>query len=148
MQKLLQLVYISKATRLMTNKDLLLLLEQSRRNNASHDITGMLLYMESPFIGKFEGRFMQALEGSEADVKLVFDRIKNDDRNRGIIVLREGSLEKRQFAGWSMGFQILKASAEWPAYVDPANFFKEQSPIKSIEPAMILLRSFYGQNRL
>ncbi|HTK17967.1 MAG TPA: BLUF domain-containing protein, partial [Mucilaginibacter sp.] len=56
------LIYISTATKLMPDEELYFLLEQSRRDNEQYDITGMLLYMQSRFLNKLEGRFMQLLE--------------------------------------------------------------------------------------
>ncbi|WP_367117517.1 BLUF domain-containing protein [uncultured Pedobacter sp.] len=40
------LVYTSIASRLISDEDLLLLLQQSRRNNFAFGITGLLRYME------------------------------------------------------------------------------------------------------
>lgn len=44
------LIYVSAATELMNNDQLLALLEQSRRNNERHRITGMLLYKSGNFM--------------------------------------------------------------------------------------------------
>ena len=52
---LLQLVYLSTATRPMTPADLESLLAVSRARNAADSLTGMLLYADR--------QFMQALEG-------------------------------------------------------------------------------------
>ena len=93
------LVYVSSAVRPFSRPDLEDLLATSRDNNARAGITGMLLYKD--------GNFMQVLEGDEAAVRAVYDKIGADSRHGGEIVLREGFTEERQFPDWSMGFRDL-----------------------------------------
>lgn len=90
------LVYVSSATRLMEETDLAELLLQTRENNARKNITGMLLYKN--------GSFMQVIEGEEADVTSVHNKILKDSRHKGIITLLRGALKERQFSEWSMAF--------------------------------------------
>ena len=58
---MIHLIYVSSATREMTEEDLIFLLEQSRNRNLRQHVTGMLL-----FVG---GNFIQVLEGDDKDVE-------------------------------------------------------------------------------
>jgi hypothetical protein len=94
-----QLVYISSATRPLSDADLEDLLGEARIRNRAFDITGMLIYDDASFI--------QVLEGGEEVVERLYQRIARDPRHRDLEVLLRGRLQARQFAGWSMGFQRL-----------------------------------------
>jgi Sensors of blue-light using FAD len=93
------LVYTSRETHPMTDKDLSALLEESRRCNETSKVTGMLLYKD--------GKFLQALEGDEAIVESLYQRIRGDARHKDGQVLLTGEVSKRQFPDWSMGFTNL-----------------------------------------
>jgi Sensors of blue-light using FAD len=95
-------VYSSSAVKLFSQAELLDLLAQSRENNTSLGITGMLLYKD--------GNFMQVLEGEEETVQALVAKIARDPRHRGIITLLRGPLEERQFPDWSMGFRDLNSA--------------------------------------
>jgi hypothetical protein len=94
-----QLVYVSSAERLFTRQELLQLLEKSRVNNTQLGITGMLLYRD--------GNIMQVLEGEEAVVLHLFERISRDSRHKGVIVLLREQGTERMFPEWTMGFRDL-----------------------------------------
>lgn len=96
------LLYVSSAVKPFSRSDLLTLLEKCRDNNARLGITGMLLYKD--------GNFMQVLEGEEEPVRKLYDKIAADPRHNGEITLLQGSVEKRQFPVWSMGFRDLNFS--------------------------------------
>ena len=98
------LVYQSYATVPFGDLQLAKLLTQSRAFNASHGLTGVLLYSQ--------GNIMQLLEGSKANVRAVFSRITQDLRHSQVIKLADGPSTHRLFAQWSMGFHA----------VDPATF--------------------------
>lgn len=103
-----QLVYISRASHLFSEEELLKLLESARPKNESKDITGMLLYKDMSFI--------QLLEGPEQEVAAVFSEIKKDKRHSRVQVLVQEPLNQRTFINWSMGFHNL-----------------DQAPIQDIE---------------
>ncbi len=90
------LLYVSSATRPLSQDDLKSILEVSQKNNAKYGITGILLYKE--------GHFMQVLEGGEMLVKLVYAKIANDGRHENVVTLLEDETETRQFPNWTMGF--------------------------------------------
>lgn len=105
---MIYLVYISSATKLFTEAELLELLEKARANNQRDGITGMLLYSN--------GNFIQVIEGDEAAVLSLHKRILADPRHTRIMTLLQRPLTKRMFAEWSMGFRNLDlAPEEMPA---------------------------------
>jgi len=94
---LLLLVYVSSASRLFADHELLKMLKKFKDNNARADITGMLVYKG--------GNFMQAIEGPPDAVRELFERIQRDPRHTGIYKLLEKQISEREFSKWSMGFQ-------------------------------------------
>ena len=97
---LYHLVYQSQALVPFAATELTALLQQSRRHNQQTHITGLLLH--SP-----DGRFLQILEGEDADVRqLYYQLIASDPRHHQCRVLGEGSCAERSFADWSMGFLV------------------------------------------
>jgi len=95
------LLYASSADRPFDHVELDALLLKSRRNNEAANVSGMLLY--------HDGSFLQYLEGQEADVEAVFDRIAKDPRHHGIFVLDKGTIADRALPSWSMGYEPLKS---------------------------------------
>lgn len=109
------LVYVSSASTLFAKEQLMALLQRARERNEAAQLTGVLLYKD--------GNFMQALEGEQENVKRIFRRICADDRHKGVIVLLAGSVEKRSFPDWSMGFRDLRSLelSELPGFNDFMN---------------------------
>lgn len=93
---MISLIYASSATRKLTNEELLDILESSHRNNAKHDITGILLYKD--------GNFMQVLEGDEEKVMQVYATIEQDPRHHQVMLISTRRIKARQFENWEMGF--------------------------------------------
>ncbi len=94
---MIQISYISTATRPMTQEDLEQILRSSRENNARMGITGMLLYGNNTFI--------QILEGEETAVNKLIASIKKDPRHTDFQVLNKKTVDRREYADWSMGFK-------------------------------------------
>jgi len=94
-----QLAYMSTAVTLMNDGQLLEILKVARNRNADHDVTGILLYSE--------GTFIQALEGDEQSVDMIFASIENDPRHKSIIKLVDKPLHERNFQDWRMGFAVI-----------------------------------------
>lgn len=99
--KLVSLVYVSSSVRKLDDSEIVEILRNSRRENKRRDITGMLLYKD--------GNFLQVLEGKEAKLTELMEKIERDGRHRGMILLMKKNIEERQFADWSMGFRDLGA---------------------------------------
>jgi hypothetical protein len=99
---MLQLLYISSATRPMLGIDVESILFTARRFNRNSQITGMLISSPS--------HFMQILEGEEAVVRQTYDRICDDPRHRAHVILREIEVADRQFGEWTMASHIVRDS--------------------------------------
>jgi hypothetical protein len=108
-------IYVSSAVELFSEKELVDLLEISRKNNHAVGLTGMLLYKD--------GNFMQFLEGEKSQVKALMVKIEKDPRHTGLITLLEQESDRREFSEWAMGFKKLgpEALAEVPGYSDFMN---------------------------
>jgi hypothetical protein len=95
-QSVYHVFYRSQATSFLEADQLQALLEWSHTFNAAHDITGLLLYSH--------GRFAQVIEGPEATIHALYDRIRQDTRHQHVVTLSEGPGPHRWFADWRMAF--------------------------------------------
>ena len=94
-----QLIYLSTASRAMTDVELEEIMAVSVRNNTKLGVTGLLIV---------KGRtFMQALEGEDAVVDALYRRIEQDPRHYNIMHITAQEISARQFPQWSMGFKNL-----------------------------------------
>lgn len=96
---MIHLVYISAATKTMSEDDLIALLKQSRERNERQDVTGMLLFKD--------GLFLQVLEGDQKDVDQIYRSICLDIRNSGHYLIERKDIDERNFPDWRMGFENL-----------------------------------------
>ena len=134
---MLRIVYSSVATKPFSGDELLDLLDEARRSNELMDVTGMLLYRH--------GKFLQVLEGAEATVESLFEKISTDPRHHTCKVLDREIVERREFGDWSMGFENLDEveAGEIPGATDflthpfDSDFFQQEST-----RAMTLLNLF------
>ena len=96
-----ELIYLSTSVPAEPEQALLDdILAASRKYNAAHGITGVLLH-ES-------GQYLQLLEGErEAVRRLYYDNIVPDPRHRDARVTLEHAIDKRSFATWAMGYARL-----------------------------------------
>lgn len=93
------LIYVSSASYEMTDAELAGLLDQSRRSNAAHGITGILLH--------WDGNFLQYIEGSPDTLNGLYVRLEADLRHRGLIVLERRAIAARAYPDWRMAFRRL-----------------------------------------
>ncbi|MBR0551991.1 BLUF domain-containing protein [Stakelama marina] len=91
---MLQIVYVSTATRHVSAVDVADILDVSRRNNRRDGLTG-LLYSDC-------NRFLQVLEGPKEAVEAAVARIGEDSRHRAIVILSRRTIEQREFGDWDM----------------------------------------------
>jgi len=96
---MIQVTYVSRTREPMGAEQLLDLLMQCRENNQQQDITGMLLYGN--------GTFLQVLEGDDSVIDELVAQILEDPRHADIEVLSRESLDQRDYAEWSMGFDLV-----------------------------------------
>jgi hypothetical protein len=103
------LIYVSNATRALADHELEAILETSRHGNERVRVTGLLLYKDASF--------MQLLEGEEATVRSLLEKITCDPRHYHVTTLQCGETESRQFPDWTMGFRRLnEIGDEIPGY--------------------------------
>ncbi len=127
-QQLIQLVYRSRS--LIAGAEYEKLMATCHRNNPTRDITGVLI--------SHSGWFLQVLEGSAANVHLLFKVIENDPRHSDFLLLRFNAVAARDFSDWSM------ASIE----VDEQRFINlANQALQSEDVAMSAVRDFlcYGK---
>ncbi len=76
------------------------ILTKCRKYNQLHQVTGVLVYHKT--------MAFQIFEADVSEVEKVFERIQNDPRHRGIIILHDKIIENREFPNWTMLFRDLK----------------------------------------
>lgn len=92
-----RIVYLSTATHLMSDRELMEVLRVSRDNNARDGVTGVLVYQG--------GNFIQVLEGDTAAVDTVYARVMKDPRHHSVLHMLDGEASERLFPDWSMAFR-------------------------------------------
>lgn len=141
------MIYVSQAKKPMNTVELEQLLITSRAWNTSEALTGLLIYRYSS--DEKSGHFMQMLEGDQAQVRALYDKIKIDKRHHTVLVLDEGNIEQRMFSEWAMGFKNIDDAtlAGLPGHArlgestfDPATFQQ------SNDEALKLLKFFHSAN--
>jgi len=106
MSNLLRMVYVSTTTHPVNQAnggiqvDVGRILMQSRKNNPSHEIGGVL-YFANNF-------FFQCLEGDQAAVNRVYNKIAEDPRHTNVQSVLVKRINKRKFANWSMKYVALE----------------------------------------
>jgi hypothetical protein len=110
---MIRTAYVSCAAETMKQEALLSLLQQCLTNNEPRGLTGMLLYGNNTFL--------QVLEGEEAVLDPLIDKIRSDPRHTNINFLYRKPIEARQYADWSMGFRRIPAQG-LPAVGDLPEF--------------------------
>jgi hypothetical protein len=101
--QIFSVVYVSSARPLMDDDELEAILGVSRRNNQRDHITGMLLYKD--------GNIMQVLEGAEEKVLALVEKLRQDPRHHGLLILLRNHIAERQFDHWAMAFYKVAPSA-------------------------------------
>lgn len=94
---MIRVTYMSQAAEPLTADALLALLSQCHRNNAARGLTGLLLFGN--------GTFLQCLEGEQAVVEALLEKIARDPRHTAMKILRREPITRRQYVDWSMGFE-------------------------------------------
>jgi hypothetical protein len=120
---LFELVYVSRAVERLDQSALEAILRTARSANAEASVTGMLLYRSTAFL--------QVLEGTEATVRALYDRIRADRRHFRVRTLIERPLAERRFPEWSMGFRRIDETDELPGF----SHFLEESTIDLTDAA-------------
>ncbi|MFC6223337.1 BLUF domain-containing protein [Hymenobacter artigasi] len=131
-----QLLYRSRATYRPSEAQLREMLALARLHNSRKNITGLLLYSE--------GIFVQVIEGPEAEIRELYARIQCDSRHTQVETVSEGLLPRRQFAEWSMDFDL----AEAPEVERVLGAIRTQHPLPALSVVntrlQTLLQAFIG----
>jgi hypothetical protein len=91
-----QLVYFSTAVIRQSPEIIEAILEVSRRRNAEDGVTGLLIAGGN--------RYLQVLEGQDAAVAELMNRIERDPRHHGVHILVDRAIKRQDFASWTMAF--------------------------------------------
>ena len=127
-----RLVYLSKPTGTVTEASLQAILEDARANNAQHDVTGALIFQDDVFF--------QCLEGPQAGVQAVFDKIAHSSRHNNVQVMLDEAVDSRLFADWAMSYAAIR-SGGLPGFRSLMDVF-EQLTGKPSDEAAQLTRNF------
>ncbi len=135
MENLVHLIYASKETTHFTEDMIVDLLEQARANNSELNVSGMLVYSE--------GSFFQVLEGEEAVVNALFEKIEQDERHTGTVKIICEAIAERGFSDWTMGY-VASSSAELSKVAGMNDFFTGRACLADLDEgrAKLLLNSF------
>jgi hypothetical protein len=135
MNDLIHCIYASAATAAYDAAAMEALMAKARQRNGEHDVSGMLLYTGDSFF--------QILEGPEAAVIPIYERILLDPRHRQITKVIQEPIFRRAFASWTMGLAMLTRS-ELKAISGVNDFFQGRSCLAGVEDgrARKLLQAF------
>ncbi|MEB0136375.1 MAG: hypothetical protein ACI8WM_001782 [Burkholderiaceae bacterium] len=92
---LVRLLYASRSVDKNSTELVNSIMAQSRLNNPSQGLTGILCFSGDIFI--------QVLEGSRTAVNALYGHILKDPRHTGVQILHFEEITERRFAGWTMG---------------------------------------------
>jgi len=92
---LVRCLYASRAAAGLDAERIQSILVQSRENNPSLGVTGLLCYGEDVFI--------QVLEGGRDEVCDLYNAIAKDDRHTNVRILIFEEISERIFGNWKMG---------------------------------------------
>ncbi len=112
-----RIIYLSTANGAPEQQELEALMQKARSNNNRDGITGLVAYHDFTFI--------QVLEGPEDKVRECFDRIRQSELHRNIVVAQEAYSETRLFDRYAMAF-VPSADQDKPlntAFTDLAGIF-------------------------
>ena len=82
----------------------------ARGNNRELDVTGALLVTAD--------RFVQALEGDEATVRALYDRIEKDSRHDDVTLIDAEAVAQRVFSRWAMAKVAGSEDSDIPLLAD------------------------------
>lgn len=92
-----KLIYVSQAKDDICYRDIDEILKKSRKNNAVHDVSGILIFSD--------GYFIQLLEAASAEiVRATLARIVKDPRHHTVRIIREWNCAERSLQQTSMAF--------------------------------------------
>lgn len=102
---ILRLTYISCYNTNNANIEVARILEQARRNNERHGVTGALVINDS--------YFLQVIEGSRPTINALLHKLVKDKRHISLRIVECREIEQRRWSNWSM------------KYLNPSDQYKE-----------------------
>lgn len=124
---MIELIYISKASKRFSIAEVQDMLRIFRQKNHGAGVSGLLLY-------DGYGTFLQALEGDSEVLMTLYEKIKQDKRHTRVNLLGESEITERSFPDWRMGFKNLDASpaidlegySDFLEHTDRTNYLAEK----------------------
>lgn len=92
----MRILYVSRAAERLTQFEVMQIVAASRSHNWRAGLTGCLLFTGLDFA--------QVIEGPEATVRALLERLASDPRHTGVRVLSNAAADRRRFANWTMGY--------------------------------------------
>lgn len=128
---MLQIVFRSQLTKLLSYTDIQRLCLISARNNRKAGVTG--------FMVECGGVFLTVIEGEAREVEETFNRIHRDPRHDHMeTVYSENGLERRRFGAWSTNVMFLDDDAFWQTVFGSGFSCDELLSSRALEPAFAL----------
>jgi hypothetical protein len=131
-----RLIYASTAVGVLPAHQLDRILLRSRAFNPSAGITGLLLF--------HEGTFLHCVEGPEAGVTSLMERIRRDKRHTGITILEAGVCTSRAFPDSSMGYVAPRnlTSGQRLGFADVLTAVRDRAKLKLADHVWSYLSTF------
>lgn len=104
MQKLVQIIYISRSTFDNTDEinkiepNVIRILAKSRVNNRKNGLVGVLYFGD--------GAFFQCLEGTEEAINTLFAKLEKDPRHKDIKLISRKYISSLSFPNWAMKYAL------------------------------------------
>jgi hypothetical protein len=122
-------LYMSRATRPLTDLDVELLAKRASEFNSNIGVTGLLL---------FDGRrFMQAIEGDAEPVDSLMANIKQDDRHDMLQIMAQGPARQRKFGDWAMAYKRVGEGCCTTGYLHQVKTAVAEIPNAELQAAFI-----------
>lgn len=99
-----QLIYTSQAHEDLSPEALQAIASAAARNNARVEVSGLLIYDQ--------GCFLQVMEGEDAVILALYQRLKKDTRHTNVVKLIHEPIAQRRFAQWNMGLAAPKLGVQ------------------------------------
>jgi hypothetical protein len=82
------------------------------------------------------GNFLQVIEGEEATVDTLFNKISLDPRHKRVFVIVKEPITSRSFGDWSMGFEAL-LPADVDDLIGENDFFDAGSCVNAMDAGTV-----------
>ena len=110
------------------------ILTSARTNNPNQNITGVLFFDE--------GKFIQVLEGEDANIHELLEDIKKDSRHQDVKVLMDQSIDQRELDNWNMrAFNLTSTSnKDWSLLDEFRDIYLRNFKVSSTQIIKLLQR--------